>query len=100
MIPFSVIMIIIDSIRTGIKLEFSIIPIILLLIAMFLRYKKQHTIVGCLQHLNPYESVTYMSLGIILAFIIDTIIGAKQFSFITISSITLTLMGVFTVLPQ
>lgn len=96
MIPFSIIMIIVDSIRTGIKFEFSIIPIALLLVAMFLRYKKQHTIVGCLQHLNPYESVTYMSLGIILAFIVDTIIGTKEFSFITVGSIVLTLVGVFT----
>lgn len=97
MVPFSIIMIIVETINNGIKFEFSIIPIILLIIAMFLRYKKQHTIVGCLTHLNPYESSTYMSLGIILAFIIDSIIGVKQFNLISIASITLTLIGVFTI---
>ena len=93
MVPFSIIMIIIEIIRSGIKFEFSIIPIVLLIIAMFLRYKKQHTIVGCLTHLNPYESVTYMSLGIVLAFIIDSIIGVKEFNLISIASIILTLIG-------
>ncbi len=97
MIPFSIIMIIVEWANNGFKFEFNIIPIILLLIAMFLRYKKQHTIVGCLTHLNPYESSTYMSLGIILAFIIDSIIGVKQFNLVSIASIALTLIGVFTI---
>lgn len=96
MIPFSIIMIVIEILTNNFKFEFSIIPIILLLLAMFVRYKKQHTIVGCLTHLNPYESVTYMSLGIILAFIIDSILGIKQFNVITLASIVLTLIGVFT----
>lgn len=95
MIPFSIMMIIIDGIRNGIQFEFGIVPILLLIIAMFLRYRKQHTIVGCLTHLNPYESSTYMSLGIILAFIIDSILGVKQFNLISIVSISLTLLGVF-----
>lgn len=72
MIPFSIIMIVIEILTNNFKFEFSIIPIILLLLAMFVRYKKQQTIVGCLTHLTPYESVTYMSLGIILAFIIKS----------------------------
>lgn len=97
MVPFSIIMIIVEWANNGFKFEFNIIPIILLLIAMFLRYKKQHTIVGCLTHLNPYESSTYMSLGIILAFIIDSIIGVKQFNLVSIASIVLTLIGVFTI---
>lgn len=97
MIPFSIIMIIVEWANNGFKFEFNIISIILLLIAMFLRYKKQHTIVGCLTHLNPYESSTYMSLGIILAFIIDSIIGVKQFNLVSIASIAITLIGVFTI---
>ncbi len=96
MIPFSIIMIIIEILTHNFKFEFSIIPIILLILAMFVRYKKQHTVVGCLTHLNPYESVTYMSLGIILAFIIDSILGIKQFNIVTLISIVLTLVGVFT----
>lgn len=95
MIPFSIIMIIIEIVTNNFKFEFSIIPIILLVLSMYIRYKKQHTIVGCLEYLKPYESVTYMSLGIILAFIIDSILGIKQFSIITLSSIILTLIGVF-----
>lgn len=96
MIPFSIIMIIVEIATNNFKLELSIIPIILLIIAMYIRYKKQHTVVGCLTYLNPYESVSYMSLGIILAFIVDGILGIKQFSIITLASIVLTLIGVFT----
>lgn len=96
MIPFSIIMIIIEIYTNNFKLELSITPIILLILAMYVRYKKQHTIVGCLTLLNPYESVTYMSLGIILAFVIDSVLGIKQFNVITLASIILTLMGVFT----
>lgn len=96
MIPFSIIMIIIEIATHNFKFEISVIPIILLIIAMFIRYKKQHTIVGCLTHLKPYESVSYMSLGIILAFMIDSILGIKQFSLITLTAIILTLIGVFT----
>lgn len=96
MLPFSIVMIIIEIYTNNFKLEISLIPIILLIIAMYVRYKKQHTIVGCLTHLNPYESVTYMSLGIILAFIIDSILGINKFNIITLSSIVLTLIGVFT----
>lgn len=96
MIPFSVIMIFIEIATNNFKFDLSIIPIILLIIAMYIRYKKQHTVVGCLTYLNPYESVSYMSLGIILAFIIDGILGIKQFSIITLASIVLTLIGVFT----
>lgn len=62
---------------------------------MFLRYKKQHTIVGYLTYLSPYEATAYMCLGIILSFIIDAIIGVKQFSLVAIVSIVLTLTGVF-----
>lgn len=95
MIPFSIIMMIIEICTNNFKFELSIIPIILLGLAMFFRYKKQHTIVGCLTHLNPYESVTYMSLGIILAFIVDSILGIKKFSVITLAAIVLTILGVF-----
>ena len=95
MIPFSIVMMIIEMCTGNFKFELGIIPIILLVLAMFIRYKKQHTVVGCLKHLNPYESVTYMSLGIILAFIVDSILGIKDFNLITLASIVLTLFGVF-----
>ena len=95
MIPFSIIMIIVEIVTNNFKFEFSIVPVILLIIAMYVRYKKQHTIVGCLTYLKPYESSVYVSLGIILAFIIDGIIGIKQFSLITFAAIALTLLGVF-----
>lgn len=95
MLPFSIVMIIIEIFTNNFKLEFSIIPVILLILAMYVRYKKQHTIVGYLTHLDPYESAAYTSLGIILAFIIDSILGIKQFNIITLVSIFLTLIGVF-----
>lgn len=95
MIPFSVIMVIIEYFTKQLQFSFHIIPVILLIIAMFLRYKKQHTIVGCLKYLNPYEDSAYLSLGLIIAFIIDGILGIEDITLFNILSIGLTLTGVF-----
>lgn len=62
---------------------------------MYIRYKRQNSIVGCLTYLSPYEQSAYLCLGIIISFIIDTIIGVKQFNLNAIISIILTLSGVF-----
>lgn len=97
MIPFSIIMVIIEYFTNQLKFELSIIPFILLIIAMFLRYKKQHTIVGCLKYLNPYEDSAYLTLGIIIAFIIDVILGIESISIFSILSILLTVIGVFVI---
>lgn len=97
MIPFSVIMVIVEYYTNQLKFELGIVPILLLLIAMFLRYKKQHTIVGCLKYLNPYEDSAYLTLGIVVAFIIDVILGVENPGIISILSIILTLIGIFTV---
>lgn len=97
MIPFSIIMVIVEYFTNQLKFELSIIPLILLIIAMVLRYKKQHTIVGCLKYLNPYEDSAYLTLGIIIAFIIDVILGVEQFSVFSILSILLTIIGVFVI---
>lgn len=95
MIPFAIIMIIVEILTNNAKFEIQLIPIGLLIVAMFLRYNKQQAVQGSLKYLNPYEISTYMSLGIILAFIVDTILGIKEFSIWSILSIILTLMGVF-----
>ena len=97
MIPFSIIMVIIEYFTNQLKFELNVIPLILLIIAMFLRYKKQHTIVGCLKYLNPYEDSAYLTLGIIIAFIIDVILGIESISIFSILSILLTVIGVFTI---
>lgn len=97
MIPFSIIMVIIEYFTNQLKFEFGIIPIILLIFAMFLRYKKQHTIVGCLKYLNPYEDSAYLTLSIVIAFIIDVVLGIESLSLISILSIVLTIVGVFTI---
>lgn len=97
MIPFSLIMIIIEFYTGQLKFEFGIIPVFLLISAMFLRYKKQHTIVGCLKYLNPYEDSAYLTLSIIIAFIIDVILGIENLGVISILSILLTVVGVFVI---
>lgn len=95
MIPFAAIMIVIETINGSAKFEFNIIPIGLLLIAMFLRYNKQQAVQGSIKYLNPYEVSTYLSLGIILAFFVDCILGIKQFTIFIFLSIIITLIGVF-----
>ena len=95
MIPFSLIMVVIEHFTNQLKFSLNIVPIILLFLAMFFRYHKQHTIVGCLKHLNPHEDSAYLSLGIIVAFIIDIILGIEKLNYISVLSIMLTLVGVF-----
>ena len=97
MIPFSIIMVITEYYTGQLKFELSFIPIILLLVAMFLRFKKQHTIVGCLKYLNPYEDSAYLTLSIIIAFIIDVILGIESLGLISVLSVLLTVIGVFTI---
>lgn len=97
MIPFSIIMVIIEYLTNQLRFEFGIIPILLLFMAMFFRYKKQHTIVGCLKYLNPYEDSAYLTLSIVIAFIIDVVLGIENLSLISILSILLTIVGVFVI---
>lgn len=95
MIPFSILMIIIEIITKQFKFTLEIVPVILLLIAMLLRYNKQKTIVGCLTYLNPYEDSAYLSLGLLIAFIIDVILGIQTLKIISFISIFITIIGVF-----
>lgn len=97
MIPFSLIMVIIEYFTNQLKFTFGIVPIILLLVSMFLRYNKQQTIVGCLKYLNPYEDSAYLTLGIIIAFVIDVLLGVESFGFFSILSIILTIVGAFVI---
>lgn len=95
MLPFAGIMIAIEVATNQFKFSFEIIPILLLFVAMFLRYNKQRTIVGCLTHLNPYENSAYLTLGLLIAFIIDVLLGTETLRIVSIISIVLTIVGVF-----
>ncbi len=95
MIPFSIVMIIIEIVTKQFKFTFEIIPFILLLMAMILRYNKQKTVVGCLTYLNPYEDSAYLSLGLFISFIIDVILGIQMLKVISFISIVITIIGVF-----
>lgn len=95
MLPFAGIMIAIEVVTNQFKFSFEIIPILLLVVAMFLRYNKQKTIVGCLTHLNPYEDSAYLTLGLLIAFIIDVLLGIQSLRIISVISIILTIVGVF-----
>lgn len=95
MVPFAFIMVIVEYLLGQLKFEFSLISILLLVLAMILRYFKQHTIMGCLKYLNPYEDSAYLSLGMIVAFIIDVILGIENFEVYSILSIIITILGVF-----
>ena len=96
MIPFSLIMVIVEYQTNQFRFCLNIIPILLLVFGMFVRYIKQQTIVGCLKYLNPYEQSAYLTLGVIVAYVIDVILGIEELSYITILSIFLTITGVFT----
>ena len=97
MIPFSIIMVGIEYFTDQLKFELNIIPLILLIIAMILRYRKQHTIVGCLKYLNPYEDSAYLTLGIVIAFFIDVILEIESITVFSVLSILLIVIGVFVI---
>lgn len=94
-IPFSLLTIIINYFTTGLKFKINIVCILLLLLAMIIRYFKQLAVAGIGKCLDPFENLAYLSTGIIFAYIIDIIIGAKKFAFINLISIILTIIGVF-----
>ena len=95
MIPFAFIMFIINYFTVGIKFKLNIIPMLLLIIAMIVRYFKQNAVAGIIKKLDPFENTAYMSLGLLLAYIIDIVIGVRSFSVINLLSIFTTLTGVF-----
>ena len=94
-IPFSLFTATINYFTTGLKFEINIVPIFLLLLAMIIRYFKQLAVVGIGKYLDPFENLAYLSTGIIFAYIIDVIIGIKDFTIINLLSIILTMIGAF-----
>ena len=97
MIPFALIMLGVEIYTNQFKFSLELIPFLILIVTMVLRYIKQKSVVGCLNHLNPYEDAAYLTLGIILAFIIDIFLGTEKLKIISIISIFLTVFGVFLV---
>lgn len=95
MIPFASIMVLFEYFTNQLRFEFNIISFLLLIIAMIFRYLKQHTVMGCLKYLNPYEDSSYLSLSILIAFIIDIGLGIESLKMISVLSILFTLIGVF-----
>lgn len=96
MLPFAISMIIFKATTGSLKFSIGIVPLLLLALAMFLRYKKQFAIAGMSRALKPFENVCYMSLGLLLAYLVDLLIGLKHFNLVAVSSIIITLIGVFT----
>ena len=90
-VPFAAIMLIF----TPFYFEFNYIFVIILLISVLLRYGKLTAIVSTVEHLVPYESEAYMCFGVVLAYIVDCIIGVKSFSHWGVLSIIITLLGVY-----
>jgi len=75
--------------------NFNYIFVIIMLASLLLRYGKMRTLYSTVEYLVPYESEAYMCLGVILAYIVDCIIGIKTFSHWGVLSIAITLPGVF-----
>jgi len=91
LIPFAAIMLFLAPFY----FHFSYNLILILLVSLFLRYGKQTTIVSTVEHLVPYESEAYMCLGVILAYVVDCVLGIKGFTFWGVLSIIITLLGGF-----
>lgn len=94
-IPYSLIMVVIEVLSGNFKFSFSIITMLCLAMSMFLRYIKQHATAGVNKKLEPFENLSYMSLGILLAYFIDIILKIRKFNYIYIIAIAITLIGIF-----
>ena len=71
MLPFAFIMMVFEPI----KFVFHWGPVILLLVSALLRYLQQHAVVGIIRKVEPYQYQTYLTMGIILTYIIDCFLG-------------------------
>ena len=69
--------------------------ILIFAVSVLLRYGKLTAIVSTVEKLVPYESEAYMCLGIILAYIIDSVTGIKSFTYWGVLSVLLAVAGVF-----
>lgn len=94
MIPFTLVSLFLELKTQTFKFELSWIFIILLIIAGIIRYIKQKSFVGCYRKLEPYELKTYMTITLIICFIIDLIIGVQIFNVWKLLSIVLIIFGV------
>lgn len=90
MLPFAFIMMVFEPI----KFVFHWAPVILLLVSALLRYLQQHAVVGIIRKVEPYQYQTYLTMGIILTYIIDCFLGTRTLTFENIISIFLVLGGV------
>ncbi len=63
MIPFSFVMVIIEIILGQFKFQIAIIPIATLIFTMIVRYFNKISVAGMGQKLEPFENLSYMSLG-------------------------------------
>lgn len=95
MIPFSLFFVFLEFISGNLRFEFNFIAIVLLILSMIFRYIKQNSVVGILTYLNSYENAAYMTLGIILAYLIDIFIGTATYNIYSIFAIVYILCGVF-----
>lgn len=90
MLPFAAVMMMLEPT----KFEFSLWPLLLLGTAAFLRYYQQHAVVGMVRKLEPYEYQTYLTMGIVITYVIDCFLGTRYLSLLNIISIILVLGGV------
>ena len=74
--------------------KFSWMLVLLLILAMSLRYLRQTSFVGYCRKLEPYEFETYMSFSLVICFIIDCLIGTQSFNIYKILSIIFIIVGI------
>lgn len=94
MIPFALISLFLELKTHTFRFEINFPFIILLIIAGGIRYFKQKNFVGCYRELEPYELKTYMSMTLIICFIIDLIIGVQLFYVFKLLSIFFIIIGI------
>lgn len=95
MLPFSLISMGIEAKLGTFKIEINYTVIILLITIMLLRYLKQKNFVSVFRKIEPFELKTYMSLPLIICYIIDVIFKIETFSILKVSSAILIVLGVF-----
>ncbi|GHV17539.1 hypothetical protein FACS189425_04000 [Clostridia bacterium] len=91
MVPFAAVMLFFEPML----FQFNLLIIGIILISIVIRYVRLNTVVGVCEYLSPFEFRAYAMLGLVLAFVIDTVAGLAEFNMISAIAIAFSVTGVF-----
>lgn len=90
MLPFAAVMMLYEPL----KMKLELFPLMLLALAALLRYYQQHAVVGMVRKLEPYQYQTYLTMGLVITYLVDCYLGTRILGWQSVVSVVLVLGGV------